>query len=418
MMTELAGCLDEIGRKHEVRAMIRRAARPAFQRETDPSEQNQLNEWPRSGPGDLVDGRGRIMKCTGGSIFKNDCVKRGARMRHQLAVAMGARVVAIAVVSLAQIPITGQTPLSSPKAPAAADKRIPPHTPDGQPDLQGIWTNGTITPLERPRDLDGKQFLTPEEATALEKQVVQSRIDRPPLPGDPGGYNEFWWERGTKVVRTRRTSLVVDPQDGRIPPLTAEAQGRLDNARATARQHPADGPENRSLQERCLLWQTAGPPMLPAGYNNTYQIVQAPGYIMILTEMIHDARIIPIDGRPHLPPKIRQWMGDSRGRWEGNTLVVDTTNFTAKTGFRGSSQNLHLVERLTRVDPDTLLYEFTVDDPETFTKIWRVELPMTKSDGPIFEYACNEGNYALTDILAGARAEEKAAAEAAKQDSK
>ncbi|PWU09990.1 MAG: hypothetical protein C5B51_05175 [Terriglobia bacterium] len=302
-------------------------------------------------------------------------------------------VIACALTSLAQTP---------------ADRNwTPPRTADGQPDIQGYWTNGTLTPLERPRDLEGKAFLTPEEAQALEMQAAQNRVDRPPAPGDPGGYNEFWWERGSKVVGSRRTSLIVDPPDGRIPALTTEAQKRLDNARALARQHPADGPENRSMQERCLLWQTAGPPMLPAGYNNMYQIVQAPGYVVILVEMIHDARIIPLDGGPHVPTSIRQWMGDSRGHWEGNTLVVDTTNFSDKTRFRGSGQNLHLVERFTRTDPDTLLYEFTVDDPQSFTRTWKVELPMTRSAGPLFEYACNEGNYALTDILAGARAEER-----------
>lgn len=285
-----------------------------------------------------------------------------------------------------------------------------PRTPDGQPDLQGYWTNATITPFERPPELAAKQFLTPEEAAALEKQVNQSRVDRAPPPGDPGGYNEFWYDRGTKVVQTRRTSLVVDPPDGRIPPLTPEAQARVDSARAMAREHPADGPESRSLQERCILWPTAGPPMLPSGYNNMYQIVQAPGYVMIQTEMIHDVRIIPLDGRPHLPPSVRQWMGDSRGRWEGDTLVVDTTNFSGKTSFRGASENLHLVERFTRTDAGTILYQFTVDDPKAFTRSWSAEIPMTRQPGPIFEYACNEGNYAMTDILGGARAQEKQAA--------
>jgi hypothetical protein len=284
-----------------------------------------------------------------------------------------------------------------------------PRTPDGQPDLQGYWTNATITPFERPPQLAAKQFLTPEEAAALEKEVSQTRVDRAPAPGDTGGYNEFWYDRGTKVVPTRRTSLIVDPPDGRIPPLTPEAQARVDKARAAAREHPADGPESRSLQERCILWPTAGPPMLPSGYNNMYQIVQAPGYVMIQTEMIHDIRLIPLDGRPHLPPNVHLWMGDSRGHWEGNTLVVDTTNFSSKTSFRGASESLHLVERFTRTDSETILYQFTVDDPKAFTKSWSVEIPMTKQAGPIFEYACNEGNYALTDILAGERAEEQKA---------
>jgi hypothetical protein len=323
-------------------------------------------------------------------------------MSHRVVASLGTLAVVITLASLAEVPVSGQT--------VAAKKWTPPRTPDGQPDLQGIWTNGTITPFERPRELEGKQFLTPEEAAVVEKQVVQSRVDRPPAPGDPGGYNEFWWDRGTKVVRTRRTSLVVDPPDGRIPPLRPEAQKRMDNARAAARQHPADGPENRSLQERCLLWQTAGPPMLPAGYNNLYRIVQAPGFVVILTEMIHDARIIPLDGRPHVPSNIRQWMGDSRGHWEGNTLVVDTTNFTDKTRFRGSTEKLHVVERFTRTDADTIRYEFTVEDGATWTSPWTAETALRRTNGPLFEYACHEGNYSMANMLSGARAVEKNAA--------
>jgi hypothetical protein len=170
---------------------------------------------------------------------------------------------------------------------------------------------------------------------------------------------------------------------------------------------PADGPEDRPLAERCILWPTAGPPMLPSGYNNNYQILQTPRQVVILVEMIHDVRIIPLDARPHASPNIRQWLGDSRGRWEGNTLVVTTTNFTNKTNFRGSSENLRLTERFTRLDADTINYEFTVDDPTTFTKPWTAAVPMTKAEGPIFEYACHEGNYGMTNLLSGARAEEK-----------
>ena len=333
-------------------------------------------------------------------------------MSHQLPASISAVLAsALAFVSLAPQSLLAQIP-SSPKATAWT----PPRTPDGEPDLQGFWTNATITPFERPPEFAAKQFLTPEEAAAVEQQVVQTRVDRAPPPGDTGGYNEFWFDRGTKVVQTRRTSLVVDPADGRIPPLTPEAQARMEKARATARQHSADGPESRSLPERCILWPTAGPPMLPSGYNNMYQIVQTPGYVMILTEMIHDARVIPLDARPHLPPNIRQWMGDSRGHWEGNTLVVETTNFSNKTSFRGASEHMHLLERFTRTDPETVLYQFTVDDPEAFTKSWSVEIPMTKTVGPLFEYACTEGNYSLTDILGGARADErKAVEEAAKK---
>jgi hypothetical protein len=295
-----------------------------------------------------------------------------------------------------------------------------PRTADGRPDLQGIWTSATLTPLERPPELAGKATLTAAEAAAYEKQLnEQGNRDRRSGNAeiDAGGaYNEFWFDRGNKVVGTRRTSLIVDPPDGKVPPLTPQAQKKLDDDRAYAKLHPADGPENRPLAERCLLWPTAGPPMLPGAYNNNYQIVQAPGYVMIVVEMIHDVRIIPTDGRPHVPVGVRQWMGDSRGRWEGNTLVVETTNFTNKTAdvgagmqratFRGSDDKLRLIERFTRVEPNTLLYEFTVDDPTAFTKPWTAQIPMSKIPGPLFEYACHEGNYAMTGVLAGARAQE------------
>jgi len=200
---------------------------------------------------------------------------------------------------------------------------------------------------------------------------------------------------------------VTDPPDGRVPALTPAAQSRADARAEARRRSPADGPEDRSLVERCILWPTAGPPMVPGAYNNNYQILQAPGHVAIVIEMIHDVRIIPLDGRPHAPQAIRQWMGDSRGRWDGNTLIVTTTNFTDKTIFRGSSANLKIVERFTRVDPDTLDYQFSIDDPESFTRSWTAAVPMTKTDGPIFEYACHEGNYGMTNLLKGARAEDK-----------
>ena len=290
----------------------------------------------------------------------------------------------------------------------------PPRTPDGHPDLQGIWTNSTLTPLERPAEFRDKPVLSEQEAAAYEKQLLREN-DRDRRDGgaevDVGrAYNELFFDRGTKLARVDssiRTSLIIDPPDGRIPALTPEAQKRAADARAEARRHPADGPEDRSLQERCLFWATDGPPMLPGAYNNYYQIVQTPGYVMILAEMAHDARIIPLDGRPHADAKIREWKGDSRGHWEGDTLVVDTTNFTGKTKFRGSSENLRVIERFTRVAPDTILYKFTIDDPSTFTKSWSGEIPFTAEKGPVFEYACHEGNYALRDILAGARAEER-----------
>jgi hypothetical protein len=293
----------------------------------------------------------------------------------------------------------------------------PPRTPDGNPDLQGTWSTATLTPLERPADLAGKQFFTEQEAAEYEKQfLLQANRDRRDGGADTDvgrAYNEFWFSRGSHLVASRRTSLVVDPPDGKIPPLTAEAQKRQADRAAQTSAHSFDGPEDRPLAERCILWPTAGPPMIPGGYNNNYQIVQAPGYVMILVEMIHDVRIIPTDGRPHLAPGVRQWMGDSRGRWEGDTLVVDTTNFTDKTNFRGASKDLHLTERFTRVGPETILYEFTVDDPAAFTRTWKAEIPMQKTQESILEYACNEGNYAMSGVLGGARAEEKKAPEKA-----
>jgi len=247
------------------------------------------------------------------------------------------------------------------------------------------------------------------------KVFPRTSREKPVAPGQVGTYNDFWWDGDSKRAPNLRTSIIVDPADGKVPALTPEAQRRVLAERAYAREHPADGPEDRPLMDRCLLFPMAGPPMLPSFYNNSqygplttnYQIVQTPTTIALLMEVIHDVRVIPMDGRPHLPPTVRQWLGDSRGHWEGSSLVVDTTNFTAKTKFRGADENLHLTERFTRTAPDILLYEFTVDDPATFTKPWKGEIPMIASDGPLFEHACHEGNYALPGILGGARADEK-----------
>jgi hypothetical protein len=304
----------------------------------------------------------------------------------------------------------------------------PPRTPDGHPDLGGVWTNATVTPLQRPAELGNKQFFTPEEAAAYAKQrVEQSNADR--IEGERGAsdlarraYNNFWTDRGTHVTKTMRTSLVIDPPDGRIPPLTPEAKLKSDAYRAELARHPADGPEDRPLTEQCILFGASGPPMLPEPYNNNYEIVQSRGVLAIAVEMNHETRIIPLDGSPHLPPQFRQWIGDSRGHWEGDTLVVDTTNFKASNQSRFgvgylagmSDENLHVVERFQRTDPDTIIYQATVDDPTVFTKPWTVELSMSKRTDRIFEYACHEGNYAMTDILSGARAEERKSAGAAK----
>jgi hypothetical protein len=284
----------------------------------------------------------------------------------------------------------------------------------GQADLQGIWTNSTMTPLERPAELRDKRSLTEQEAAAYEKRTIQTR-DRDRRDGDSEtdvarAYNELFFDQGSRLARIGqeyRTSMIVDPPDGRIPPLTPEGQRKAEEVREHTRLHPADSAQDRSLPERCIYWPTAGPPMLPGPYNNTYQIIQTPNYVMIMSEMIHETRIIPLDGRPHLPAQLRQWTGDSRGHWEGKTLVVDTTNLTGKTRFRGSDENLRITERFTRIDATTILYRFTIDDPTMFTKPWTAELPFVATAGPIYEYACHEGNEALKDILAGARAQER-----------
>ena len=287
-------------------------------------------------------------------------------------------------------------------------------TPWGDPDLQGIWSNRTITRLERPSELAGKEFFTEEEAAEYVRDTLErtnkDRRDGPAEADVRRAYNDFWWDSGTTVVKTLRTSIIIDPPDGRIPPLTEEAQ-RLAAERAEERRlHPADGPENRSLGDRCIWWRSTGPPILPTAYNNNYQIVQSPGYVAILAELMHAVRIIPLDDRPHLPETTRQWMGDSRGHWEGDTLVVETTNFTNRTHFRNSGDQLHVIERFRREDRDTRMYEFTIDDETTCTRSWTGQVPMVKSDGLIYEYACHEGNYAMTNLLKAARAEEARAA--------
>ena len=298
---------------------------------------------------------------------------------------------------------------------AASGQTNPPRTADGLPDIEGIWSNASIIPLERPKELAGKSTFTASEFADYKKTVfARVNRDRPGQKG-VGTYNQFWWDQDARMAPNLHTSLILDPPDGRVPPLTAEAQRRMEERREYARQHPADGPEDRSLMERCLLFPTTGPPMLPSFYNGTifgplttnYQIVETRDYVIIYIELNHEVRRIPLDGRPHLAANVRQWLGDSRGHWEGDTLVVDTTNFTGKTNFKGTDENLHLTERFTRIRPDVLMYQFTVDDPTAFTRPWSAQAPMVASPGPLYEYACHEGNYGLAGVLAGARAEEK-----------
>jgi hypothetical protein len=328
----------------------------------------------------------------------------------QYSASLGAMAALVALLAPIRLPGQG-LPVAAKAATSTSKSWTPPRTADGRPDLEGVWINSTLTPLERPAEFAGKEFLTEQEAADYVKRLLQQvntdRRDGGAQVDVGRSYNEFWRDRGNDVVADRRTSLISDPPDGRVPPLTPEAQKRVEETRTWMREHSTDGPEGRSLAERCISWTTAGPPMLPGPYNNDFQIFQAPGYVVILNEMIHDARTIPLDGRPHASQNIREWLGDSRGHWEGNTLVVDTTNFISEYSFRGSDANLHVTERFTRVSPDMIQYEFTVDDPTAFTRAWTARIPLNKTTGPVYEYACHEGNYAMTDILAGARAAEK-----------
>ena len=324
----------------------------------------------------------------------------------------------VAVAWLAPCAAAGQTTT----APTA--NWTPPRTADGHPDLQGIWGNNSITPLERPESLAGKATLTEEELARVEAKATQlfsqdagdaafgdqffnvavTDVDSfTSSDGGTGNYNQFWLvERDFN----HRTSLIVDPLHGRLPPTTSAAKMSA-ASREAGRGRPAAWTDNRGLSERCI---TFGLPNLLAGYNSYYQILQTADHVVIEQELIHTTRIIPLDERPHVADDIRQWHGDSRGHWEGDTLVVETTNFSPRSEFRGAREHLRLVERFTRVGPDTLHYEFTVDDPTTWTQPWTAMVPWKRTDDPMFEYACHEGNIGMAGILAGARADETEAA--------
>ena len=301
----------------------------------------------------------------------------------------------------------GQTSTAAtvPKPPPAK-AWVTPRTPDGQPDLQGVWDFRTATPLERPPEFAEQEFLNDQGVAAVERRAAERlRVSSPDdlLMNTP----PWWLDYGTRVVGARRSSLIVDPPDGRVPPMTREGSRRQAD-RLTAR-GVAEGPEGLSPWDRCI---TRGLPaaMLPGAYNNNLQLVQTPGYVVIITEMIHEARIVPVERRGPLPQNLRAWMGVSRGRWEGVTLVVETTLFSDEADFRGAGGNLHLIERFTRIDAGTIEYRFTADDPTTWTKPWTVAFPLVKSDGPMYEYACHEGNYSLRNILSTARSVESSGA--------
>ena len=312
--------------------------------------------------------------------------------------------------------VSGQGAARTNEAQAQTPYTVP-RTPDGHPDLQGFWTNQTYTPLERPDDVT-KPFYTEEEAAAIE----QGRAERETSQTEPGtipdvhyDFTQFGLDRSQSTfARNLRTSLIVDPPNGKLPPVTAEGQRRA-AAVAAARERVGrwDSAEANQLDDRCVIMRGAGPPMLNAGYNSNYQIVQNRDHVMILVEMIHDARIIPLDGRDAPSGKARQWMGMSRGRWEGETLVVETTNLNGKNPLNGSSDEMRVTERFTRVADDTIVYRFTVEDDATWATPWTADMPMKRTIGPLFEHACHEGNYGLYNTLVGARLEEQRAAEAA-----
>jgi len=343
-------------------------------------------------------------------------------MRYASSFSMSVLLVVVAAVSATEVATLAQNRGASTRKAKAGSTYAAPRTVDGQPDLQGVWANNAGTPLERPKVVADKATLTDEELTAVQKQAAKisdecgdavfgDSVFTAALGGitkfkstcgETGNYNHFW-------LATRwfdnRTSLIIDPPDGRLPPYTAEAQKRQEDTAARRKEHPADGPEDRNLFERCLM--PGDMPNLLAGYNANFQIYQSADNVVIHREMIHDFRVIPLDGRPHLNPNLRQLLGDARGRWEGDILVVETTNFSSLSNLRGASSNLRLVERVARIAPDTLQYEFTATDPTTLTKSWTARLLLKLSKDKMYEYACHEGNLGLRGILAGAREQEK-----------
>jgi len=321
------------------------------------------------------------------------------------------------VALLAQVPADGQTQSAAPNLTATQKPWTPPRTADGRPDLQGIWTDNTVTPFQRPKQLGTKEFYTDQEFAELSKRAGQGDIGE---EGNLGAANPqavrydlelYGFDRSKLRFSSKRTSLIVGPE-GLVPPMLPEAQKRNADRAARNKGREFDSHENRPLSERCILLNQERIPLIPgANEGNLVQIVQGPGNVSVLRETNHSTRVIPTDGRPHVPKNIRFYQGDSVGRWEGNTLVVDTTNFTNLSAFQGSGENLHLVERFTRIADDTLLYQFTVEDPTTWARPWSVEIPWTRTKGPVYEWACHEGNNMIANILRGARVAEQEAAQ-------
>ena len=337
-------------------------------------------------------------------------------------ISSGALAAMTAVLLLAQTPASGQAVTPAAKTAPSGKAWTPPRTPDGKPDLQGVWGNATLTPLERPKKLGAKEFYTEEEFAEMTKRIRQGIVGEEADLQNAGeqalryDLSVYGFDlTKAKFASNRRTSLIIGPE-GVVPPMLPEARKRNAERVAKNKGHEFDSYENRPLSERCILMAQERIPMIPgADDNNLLQIIQGPGYVTLLHEIDHSTRVIPTDGRPHLPENIRQYQGDSVGHWEGNTLVVDTTNFTALSAFRGSGEKLHLIERFSRTDDNTLTYQFTAEDPTTWDKPWTAEIPMSKAKGPVYEWACHEGNSMIVTILKGARvAEEQAAKKAAK----
>ena len=299
-----------------------------------------------------------------------------------------------------------------------SDATSVPRTPSGRPDLQGVWDFRSLTPMQRPRELGEQEVFTSEEAAEFSVDTIRRRSrdsdtsDRAArvAQGDIIPYNDFWFDEGTSVT-TDRTSLIIDPRDGRMPALTPAGERRAEARREYAREHVSETWVDFSTGVRCIQGFNAGPPFTPSAYNNNMQLFQTPDHVVIVTEMVHTARIVPLDGRPPLDPDVHQWSGDSRGYWEGDTLVIETRNFDDKRRWRGTTEGMRLVERLTRVDAETLVYEFTVTDPETWSSSWTASVPLVLNPEPLYEYACHEGNYSMAVMLGGQRVEELAATE-------
>jgi hypothetical protein len=340
-------------------------------------------------------------------------------MKQRFLASLGLIALGIGIAVVLVAPAAAQTQKSAAPAvkPAAAKAWTVSKTPDGQPDLQGYWTNNSYTPLERPQNVT-KEFYGKDELV----EVWKRSAEREATQTEPGttadvhyDFTQFGLDRSqTRLAENFRTSIIVDPANGKMPPVTSEGQKRAADRAAERKRQGAqyDQVQNIPIGSRCVF-SNPGPPMLPPGYNPAYQITQGPGYVMILVEMLHEFRVIPLDGRPHAPNGVRSWLGDSRGRWEGDTLVVETTNFNDKVAFRGASENMKVIERFTRVSDDQIRYQFTVHDPATWEIPWSGEMPFVKINGPVFEHACHEGNYGITNTLAGVRLEEKLAAEEA-----